>query len=81
MLLDLNDVGLGIIPYDNNELTEVTHYIRNTLDTISCNVAQKISGESLNRLIQVARASEATSIKKDICWTSILFDIGRNIKT
>ena len=64
MLLDLNDVGLGIIPYDNNELTEVTHYIRNTLDTISCNVAQKISGESLNKLIQVARASEATSIKK-----------------
>ena len=40
MLLDLNDgsysVGLGTIPNNKNKLTEATHYIRNTLDTISC---------------------------------------------
>ena len=51
MLLDLIDegrsVGLGIIPNDTNELTEATHYIRNTLDTISCKWLRKGLGNSL----------------------------------
>ena len=51
MLLDLNDgshsVGLGIIPNDKNELTEATHYIRNTPDTISCKWLRGGIGDSL----------------------------------
>ena len=51
MLLDLNDgnhsVGFGIIPNDKNELTEATHYISNTLDTISCKWLRGGIGDSL----------------------------------
>ena len=51
MLLDLNDgshsVALGIIPNDNNELTEATHYIRCTLDTIGSKWLRRGLGNSL----------------------------------
>ena len=51
MFLDLNDgslsVGLGIIPNDKNELTEATHYIHNTLDTISCKWLRRGLGNCL----------------------------------
>ena len=52
MVLDPNDggqsVGLGVIPNDKNELTEATHYIRNTPDTIGSKWLRRGLG---NRLI------------------------------
>ena len=69
MLLNLNDgsysVGLGTIPNNKNELTEATHYIRNTLDTISCKWPRRGLRNSL-RYWYKWQEREAASIKKDI---------------